>query len=245
LGCSAGNIFEHISTINIWDISNSVLKTRIRKYATHSEQCSAINNTKLSFQTDLAPPKPVTSLSSVSPLTKTDIASKSSYRMSQNDKFFGCFLPHLSERSTDHGCEHFPLGKWDQRFAWPWFKRSACGAPRRTALVFVGELYEAHVSLALNPRGTRDASDRPSATSEKTVTKKCFFFHIIEDNRPNLERSNLYRRCVIFVYVCFPFVFYALGYFTIHLLENIFMFAAWGAETRRMSTFCRDIQCSC
>lgn len=85
-------------------------------------------------------------------------------------------------------------GKWEQRFAWPWFKRQVSSQPPAASLRQASErnvrLYARHTQ----PQ-TRDASDTKCFLSDT----KSDFVTIVRITLANLEPHTSPRRCVYFL----------------------------------------------
>lgn len=123
-------------------------------------------------------------------------------RMSQNDQFFGCFLPHLPERGTDHGYDHFPLGEMGPEcFAWPWYWRQARRA-RSTSLSWTSEQ-----TTRLAASRTKHAREwQPSATSVQKCRETAIVFCYHIQDKPS--KSGAKQLCQE---VCFSFVFFIVS----------------------------------
>lgn len=164
-----------------------------------------------SFFTDLAPTQPVISLSMSETNDQNRYNEQIISRMSRNDQFFGCFLPHLPKGARITDTTTFHWGKWDQSVLHGLDSSGKPSAARRPA------------SLCWRAAPTTRLANGPSRNTTRVtrecykcskVTVKCFVATISRINRANLERVNFIRRCVnSFVFLppfralCFCFLF--------------------------------------
>lgn len=150
---------------------------------------------------------------------------ESSRRMSQNDQFFGCFLPHLPERGTDHGYEHFPLGEMGAAFC----------------MALIRRLAEARASLcqtsAERARTEPRASANDTRVNSASATWRVSVCYYSVTTIANLERHRISRGWVTdLIKITSDFSFSRLFL----IARALFLFVSWMSVTLVFCMVCLE-----